>query len=59
MRNPKLHEVTIGISNTRFTEMLSGTLKADRSDSVMGASSYRMKAALVKSGGLLTGLVTT
>jgi HlyD family secretion protein len=25
---PKLHEVTIGIANTRFTELLSGDLKA-------------------------------
>ena len=25
---PKLHEVTIGISNTRFTELISGDLKA-------------------------------
>ena len=25
---PQMHEVTIGISNTRFTEMASGTLKA-------------------------------
>jgi hypothetical protein len=30
------------------TVWISGTLKADRSDSVMGASSYRMQAALVK-----------
>lgn len=27
-QRPQLHEVTIGISNTRFTEMLSGPLKA-------------------------------
>lgn len=27
-QTPKLHEVTIGIANTRFTELLSGDLKA-------------------------------
>jgi HlyD family secretion protein len=25
---PKLHEVTIGIANTRFTELISGDLKS-------------------------------